>query len=91
MINSKKFESLLAKKLKISKEQSEYVLEGFQELVFELLENEDKIKIADFLVINKTDVPERYYTLPKSDEKRLKESYYKISADIVEKYRKQPK
>ena len=91
MINNQEFTKRFARKLDVPHSLAIKTVQAFQDLVLELLEEDSKIKIGDFLVFEKKDVPEKEYRLPNSEEVRIKESYYKYSANLTDKYKKKSK
>ena len=91
MVNNQEFTKRLARKLNVTQSVSENIVSSIQGLILDLLQEDTKVKIGDFLVFEKKDVPEREYTLPNSTEVRVKESHYKLTAKLTEKYQKQSK
>ena len=91
MVNNKEFTKRLARKLNVTQDVADEIIKGMQELIFDLLDEDPKVKIGDFLVLEKKEVKERVYTLPNSNEKGIKEAHYKLTAKFTEKYYKQPK
>lgn len=91
MVNNNELIRKLAIKLEVNQATAGVILNSLKDVIFESLEEDNKIKIGDFLVIDKVDVPEREYTLPNSTEKRTKESYYKLTVKFTEKYEKRSK
>lgn len=91
MVNNKEFTKRLAKKLNVTYRVSDSIIKSIQELVFESLEDNDKVKVGDFLVFDKKEMKEREHILPNSNEVVVKDSYIKLSANLTEKYKKQYK
>lgn len=86
MINNKQFTERLASKLGISKTKASETVQGFYELIFELLEEDDKLKIGDFLVFTKKEIEANTKLMPNGEYITVGDRV-KYSAQLTEKYR----
>lgn len=81
----KEFIKRLASKLGTTQVVTASVIEAMEETILEGLHEYEKVKFADLVYFVKKDVPTRPYTLPGSDEVRVREGYDKIVATVCDK------
>ena len=89
MVNNKEFTKRFARKLNVTQDVADSTIDAFKELIFELLKEDDKIKISDFLLFEKKEVGERNYKSPSTGEIKTTEAYIKLSAKLTDRYKKQ--
>ena len=53
IVNNKEFTKRLARKLNVTQDVADETIKGMQELIFDLLNEDPKVKIGDFLVLEK--------------------------------------
>lgn len=78
----------LANKLDITIISSTHLIESYQELLLELLEEYDEVKICDLITLKKQFVESYEKQMPSGDYVTVA-SHNKITAVVSEKYRKQ--
>ena len=78
----------LATKLDITITSATHLIESYQELLLELLEEYDEVKICDLITLKKQFVESYEKKMPSGDYVTVT-SHNKITAVVSEKYRKQ--
>lgn len=87
MINNQEFVKRLALKLEVDQKTTSKVVKVFQELIFELLEDNEKVKVGDFLVFSKKEVEAKEKRLPNGEYTKV-EAGIRYSAQLTDRYKK---
>lgn len=81
----KEFIKRLSTKLGSTQVVTASVIEAIEETILEGLHEYEKVKFAELVYFVKKDVPTRPYTLPGSNEVRIRQGYDKVVATVCEK------
>ncbi len=81
----KEFIKRLSVKLGATQVVTASVIEAIEETILEGLHDYEKVKFAELVYFVKKDVPTRPYTLPGSNEVRIRQGYDKVVATVCDK------
>lgn len=88
MINRVEFNKRLADRLDVSQKTATKIVDTIQDLIFDSLEESDRVKFGEFLVMEKKVVKEKPYKLP-TGEIGVAHGYNKYSCKLSDRFKKQ--
>lgn len=88
MINRVEFNKRLAERLDVSQKTATKIVDTIQDLIFDSLEESDKVKFGEFLTMEKKFIDEKPYTLP-TGEVGVDYAHNKYSCKLSERFKKQ--